>query len=171
MAEITAPAKTGKRKTQAPRIDLTPMVDLGFLLITFFMFTTTLAQPKALQITMPSTDHPDNPMPFVAEATITLMPTAAHRVAYYNGELKNAAQMKTAPMHELRNVVLHKKEQVAALPSSYSKEAHKLHVIIKPNDDCSYADVVAILDEMTITDVPYYALVDITAEERLMIKK
>jgi biopolymer transport protein ExbD len=53
MAEMNLPEKGGRRRVQPPRIDLTPMVDLGFLLITFFMFTTTLAQNKTLELNMP----------------------------------------------------------------------------------------------------------------------
>ena len=172
MAEINAPAKTGKRKTQAPRIDLTPMVDLGFLLITFFMFTTTLANPKALQITMPdSVDHPETPTPYIAEATITLIPVSGHKVVYYNGALESKDQLKTESMTGIRSVLLDKKNAVAALPATFSKEAHKLHVLIKPDVSSSYADLVSILDEMTIEDVPYYAIVDITTEEKAMLKK
>jgi len=172
MAEITAPGKTGKRKTQAPRIDLTPMVDLGFLLITFFMFTTTLATPKALQITMPdSVDKPETPTPYIAEGTITLIPVSGHKVAYYNGALESKEQIKTAPMTAIRSVLLNKKNAVAALPPKFSKEAHKLHVLIKPDASSSYADLVSMLDEMTIGDVPYYAITDLTADEKAMLKK
>lgn len=172
MAEITAPAKTGKRKTQAPRIDLTPMVDLGFLLITFFMFTTTLANPKALEINMPdAVDHPDPPTAFIAEATITLIPVSGHKVVYYNSALESKDQLKTEPIAGIRNVLLDKKNTVAALPATFSKEAHKLHVLIKPDAGSSYADLVSLLDEMTIGDVPYYAIVDLTADEKAMVKK
>lgn len=172
MAEITAPAKTGKRKTRAPRIDLTPMVDLGFLLITFFMFTTTLANPKALQITMPdSIDSTDRPTPYIAEATVTLIPISGHKVVYHNGALASKEQIKTVPMVGIRHVLLDKKIAVAALPATFSKEAHKLHVLIKPDASSSYADLVSILDEMTIGDVPYYAITDLTADEKGMLKK
>ena len=172
MAEITAPEKTGKRKNRTPRIDLTPMVDLGFLLITFFMFTTTLANPKALQITTPdSIDSTDRPTTYIAEATVTLIPVSGHEVVCYNGALPSKEQIKTVPMVGIRRVLLDKKNAVAALPATFSKEAHKLHVLIKPDASSRYADLVSILDEMTIGDVPYYAITDLTADEKGMLKK
>lgn len=171
MAEIMAPGKPGKRKKASLRIDLTPMVDLGFLLITFFMFTTTLAKPKALQMTMPTNDHPDPPTVFVKEATITLIPTHDHKIAYYNGTLDYPAQLQYATITQARDVLLHKQKEVAALPPSFSVDAHKLHVLIKPNSDCTYNDVVALLDEMNILAIEHYAMVDVTADEQAALKK
>ena len=44
-------------------VDLTPMVDLGFLLLAFFIFTSTLAKPNALSIKFPceTKKAPENP--------------------------------------------------------------------------------------------------------------
>jgi biopolymer transport protein ExbD len=86
MAEIQQTVSGNKRrKPRTPRIDLTPMVDLGFLLITFFMYTTTLARPKVMELQMP--DVPPTPATptVIPEATLVIIPTEGHRIAYYPG--------------------------------------------------------------------------------------
>ncbi len=165
MAELNIAPKGGRRKTIPPRIDLTPMVDLGFLLITFFMFTTTLAQEKALEVSMPSNEITHEPTVLPEESTVTLIPLKGHKMIYYKGILKDAGQLKECPVAGATNIIMSLKKDVAALPGTLSKEAHKLHVLIKPLDDCSYDDVVHVLDAMLIVDVPYYAVVYITPEE------
>ncbi len=170
MAEINVAGKNGRSRLQGPRIDLTPMVDLGFLLITFFMITTTLAKPKTLAINMPSNEYTKTPTVFIDECTVTLVAVKAHRVVYYFGALKDVSQLKTVSIDKVRDVLINKKKAVAALSASFSAEAHKLHVLIKPNKDCKYDDVVRLLDEMNINDVVYYAITDVTADEQLYIK-
>ncbi len=165
MAEMILPQKSGKRKVHSLKVDLTPMVDLGFLLITFFMLTTTMARPNAMKLNMPYDGPVDNPPVFVDEATITLIPSKDHSLHYYNGLLKSPSDMHVATMKNARAIILRKKSEVAALPSSFSNDAHKLHVLIKPDKTCKYEDVVSLLDEMNINDVRYYAIVDITAED------
>jgi biopolymer transport protein ExbD len=172
MAEIQVSAKAGRgKKTPPPRIDLTPMVDLGFLLITFFMYTTTMANPHAMEINMPSNEITKTPTAFIEESTITLIAGKNHAVFYYNGSLKDERQLMKTSVDKVRNVIINKKNVVAALPENFSKEAHKLHVLIKAGAGCTYGDIVALLDEMNIVDVPYYALVDVTPEEKEMIRK
>ena len=171
MAELNMPAKNGKRKVQAPRIDLTPMVDLGFLLITFFMFTTTMAREKVMDIRMPDNEPSPVPTVFIAESTITLIPDKNHTVRYYEGTLTGPGDLKTTTAANILLVLLKKKNEVAALPASFSTEAHKLHVLIKPTTDSKYEDVVRMMDDMLIADVIYYALTDITEDELQELKK
>ena len=171
MAEMNMPLKAGKRKRHSLQIDFTPMVDLGFLLITFFIFTTTMAKPKVMDINMPSTDTTDSPTAFIDESTITLIAVRNHELVYYEGALKTKEQMKRSGIQDIRGILLNKKNTVARLPLSFSREAHKLHVLIKPNSDCKYQDVVTLLDEMSIVEVPYYAILDISAMEKEWIGK
>ena len=168
MAEINVPQKGGKRKLQVPRIDLTPMVDLGFLLITFFMYTTTLARPATMELNMPSRGEPT---PLFAESVITLIATKAHKVVYYEGFLTGTEQLKQCPISEIRSVLLKKKIAVASLPASFSARAHMLFALIKPFDDCMYGDVVQLLDEMTIDGISCYAIVDVLPEEKDYLQK
>ncbi len=173
MAEMNMPQKEGKgrRKVAAPRIDLTPMVDLGFLLITFFMFTTSLAQQRSMELKMPVPPAMvDVPQAYPDEAVITLLPANNHRVYYYEGALKSPAQMKNCSIGETRQILQRKMREVAALPATYSKQAHEIHVLLKPNADSKYNDLVNLLDEMLILKIEYYCIVDITPEEKLMLQ-
>lgn len=170
MAEMNLPTKNGRRKVQPPRIDLTPMVDLGFLLITFFMFTTTLAQEKRLVINMPDAAVPDKPTVFPEESTLTLIPAAGHKLYYYEGTLNSNDELKSSSMNNVVHIVINKKKQVAALPAKYSAEAHKLHVLIKASDEARYDDLIKAIDALLINDVQIYTLADITPPEQEAIQ-
>ena len=176
MADMQTPA-SGKRgrKITTPRIDLTPMVDLGFLLITFFMYTTTLARPMVMELQMPyqppkGTTATEIP----GEATLILMPASGHRIAYYHG-LEDPGQ-KTGwcsftGSNNLRDLLNRERSRVTALPATFSTEAHKLHVLIKPDTSAAYEDIVRTLDEMAIADIPYYTMMCISPEEQMALQK
>src|SRR5215203_791591 len=77
-----------KAKKLSTRIDLTPMVDLGFLLITFFMYTTTLAKPKTMEINMPYKDEKmtEEQKSKVKESTaLTVLLSKDHQLYLYEG--------------------------------------------------------------------------------------
>ena len=174
MAEINMPQKGGKKRTHTSlRVELTPMVDLGFLLISFFMYTTTMAKPRTMEIRMPSPAPADTSQTkYPEESTITIIPVSGHKVFYYNGALKDETVLKITSVSNCRDILLKMKSDLARLPNTLSPEAHKLHVLIKPGDDSKYSDLVQLLDEMNISDVPYYALVDITpADKEWLVKK
>jgi biopolymer transport protein ExbD len=169
MAEIVQQQKGGRRKLPVPRIDLTPMVDLGFLLITFFMFTTTLAQQKSLELNMPSKEVTDIPTAFPEESTITVLLGSGHRVVFYKGSAPAPENMHDTSFNGLSKVIAAQKGICRALPASFSADAHELHVIIKPTNDCHYEDVVHVVDFMLIHKVEKYAIVDAVPAEAEML--
>ena len=141
-----------------PKVDMTPMVDLGFLLISFFVITTELSRPKAMNLYMPA-DGP--PTPSSESKTITLLAGANNELFYYYGEEKNAGTknpiLKTSwDENEGIGKIIGKKQQALdKLPGG----RNEMVVIIKPGKESAYKNVVDILDEMTIHGVTRYAVV------------
>lgn len=153
-----------KGKKLSTRVDLTPMVDLGFLLITFFIFTTTLSQPTALKLNLPKdTDKPEEQTKTKASGALTIMLGKDRNVFYYEGELApNGANFQSSNFKDIRNEILSKK--MSTKPDDFM-------VVIKPTDESTYKDFVDILDEMKINMVDRYALVDISPAEDMLVKK
>jgi biopolymer transport protein ExbD len=153
-----------KSKKQSTRVDLTPMVDLGFLLITFFIFTTTMSQPTALHLGLPKdTDKPDEQNKVKESAVLTLLLGKADAVYYYAGTLANdASNFKSTNFKGIRDVILDKKR---------TTNPNDFVVIIKPDKESVYKNFVNILDEMLIDDVKRYATVDISPVEFMLVQK
>jgi biopolymer transport protein ExbD len=147
-----------KSKKLSTRVDLTPMVDLGFLLITFFIFTTTMSQPTALRLFLPKdTEKPEDQNKVKNSGVLTVMMNKDNNVFYYEGELEgNGANFKASNFKEIRDVILNKKKNTN--PEDFV-------VIIKPGPEATYKNTVDMLDEMFISDVKRYALVDITPQD------
>jgi len=153
-----------KAKKASTRVDLTPMVDLGFLLITFFIFTTTISQPTALKLNLPKdTDKPEEQNKLKESGALTLLLGKNDNVYYYEGILDpTASNLKNTTMKKVRDEILSKKR---------STPPDDLMVVIKPGEESTYKDVVNALDEMTINDIKRYALVDISEVETQLLKK
>jgi biopolymer transport protein ExbD len=143
-----------KSKKRSTRVDLTPMVDLGFLLITFFIFTTSMTKPRVMPLIMPKDVPPIDQQPVPKSAVITLLLAKNDQVYYYEGN--DPTQMKASDFHGIRDVILDKKRRTN--PTWFQ-------VIIRPSKDATYQNTVNALDEMTIDDVHHYAMVDITPGE------
>lgn len=167
-------------KKGSPQVDLTPMVDLGFLLITFFMLSTTMVRPKTMDIQMPYKGNitPD-PTPIKRSVALTIPLSKDHRVYYYEGmgtDSTKPPDVKLAYFKNtndgIRQAILNKKKKVQALISSGELEAtDKTTVIIKSDTNSTTKDLIDVLDEMTIDAVPVYAVVDITPVDLGFIKK
>src|ERR1043166_2214384 len=106
--------KPGVRKTKkkSVRVDLTPMVDLGFLLISFFVFTTSIAHPTAMTLKMPADSKDSSSAP--ANKALSLILAANNKVYCYNGDalanITNLGSSHTA----LRSAILEKKSVTRA---------------------------------------------------------
>ena len=94
MAAISNPAPSQRRKAGVQgmikhnlKIDMTPMVDLGFLLITFFVITTELAKPTAMDLFMPKDGKP---MPLGKSNALTVL-LDQDKLYYYHGEWNDAS--------------------------------------------------------------------------------
>jgi len=172
--------KGGKKgKKLSTRVDLTPMVDLGFLLITFFMFTTTMSKPKTMEINMPFKDEnlkPEDESKIKASTALTILLSKDHRIYYYEGlgdDPNNPTNVQVTyfkPTDGIRDVIINKEKKIKELKQQGALSASdKLTVLIKPDDNSTYEDLVNILDEMSINDVRIYAVVDITPVDKEFI--
>lgn len=171
MAEINIPAASGKggrkRKILSTKVDLTPMVDLGFLLITFFIFSSKMAEPKAMALVMPK-DSKDS-LQTAQSAALTVIPGADNKIFYYHGDLKSAMEtgtygVTTYSVNDGIGAVIREKQR--AMNQFKPGSERDLMLMIKPTEAANCRNVVDILDEVTINDLKHYALVDITAEEK-----
>lgn len=167
-----------RSKKQNSKVDLTAMVDLAFLLITFFMLTTSLSKPQSMDLSLP--DKEDDPNKKVdtkvdENRTMTVMLGADNKIVYYMGLLatpiagpKDIAYGKDG----IRKELLKRKKSVLEYSASKGKPKNGIIVIIKPTKKANYRNLVDILDEMAITGVDTYAIVpEFSPEETKLIDK
>lgn len=164
-----------KAKKLSTRVDMTPMVDLGFLLITFFIFTTTMSTPATMKLFMPKDEKDKDKQTEVKESgALTIMLGKNNGVYYYEGQLKeDGSNFKTSTFKEIRDEIIKKKNDVIDLARRMGKTDSldkDLVVVIKPNTEATYKNTVDMLDEMTINQVHRFALIDITEDENKLIK-
>lgn len=181
-----------KAKKLSTRVDMTPMVDLGFLLITFFIFTATLSAPSTMGLIMPKDEKDPKDLTEVKESSaLTILLGKGDQVYYYMGQLKpDGSNFQTSNFSDIRKVIQEKKKEVISryVPSPNDEKLIQkaresgdpnwqnaakdkdFVVVIKPNEDATYKNSVDILDEMAINEVKRFALVDITPDENLLVK-
>jgi biopolymer transport protein ExbD len=149
-----------KAKKLSTRVDMTPMVDLGFLLITFFIFTTTVAQPTAMKLYLPKdVDKPEEQNKVKESGAFTILLGKQDQVYYYEG--LDPTLIKATNFKGIREEILRKKK---------STNPEDLVMILKPSEDATYKNTVDILDEMTIAEIKRYAMVDISPQEYELVR-
>jgi biopolymer transport protein ExbD len=188
--------KGGKKraKKQSTRVDMTPMVDLAFLLLTFFVLTATFSKPKSMELTFPAPPPPDQP-PVEIKNGITFLLTKDDRIFYYEGQFRAADDAKGAKtalaelnfsQESLNKYLLDKNkkmhEQIRALKDQFEKnqiadttfkrlvrqrkaDKESYTYLIKTDDKATYKNVVDLIDELNVNVVGKYVMVDITKPE------
>ena len=177
-----------KAKKLSTAVDMTPMVDLGFLLITFFIFTTTMSSPTTMDLFMPKdTDKDEEQNKAKESGALTLLLGKNNVVYYYQGQLlPDASNFKTTTFKGIREIIINKKKAVqeAHQHDTGCEEIWKknngdknscrdkdLVIVIKPDDDATFKNTVDILDEMTINEVKRFAMVELFPIEKELIQK
>jgi biopolymer transport protein ExbD len=156
-----------RSKKASTRVDMTAMVDLAFLLITFFILSTTLNKPKAMDMAMPDKDDQKTQLPVPASRTMTILLGSNDKLEWYMGEPgKSAPTVDNFGKSGIRKALLENFDKVKQ--QSGGKE---MIVLIKPSDKSNYGNLVAALDELSITNIQEHAIVDITPVEVEELKK
>ena len=188
--------KGGKKraKKQSTRIDMTPMVDLAFLLLTFFVLTATFSKPKSMELTFPAPPPPDQKVDEVKNG-ITFLLTKDDRIFYYEGQFRAADDEKGAKttlselnfsqesLHkyllgknkdmqdQIRALdVKHKNKQLAdttfkRMVKEVKADKESYTYLIKTDDKATYKNVIDIIDELNVNVVGKYVMVDILKPE------
>ena len=157
------------QKKETLKIDMTPMVDLGFLLITFFIVTTELSKPRTANLNMPK-DGP--PIPVGNSSALTVILAANDKMIYYRGNWQDALKqneiIKTDHSSKsLRNGIIQQKHQL----DSNAIEKDGIMLLIKSTGDASYKNIVDMLDEVLISDVKKYAIAKPEPAELAWVKE
>ncbi len=153
-----------RSKKQSTKVDMTPLADLGFLLITFFMFTTTFSKPNVMGLNMPPKQDIDVPQPPVEidlSNSISIIVGGEGKLYWHQ---QDKTKLTADQLHEtsyakegIRNDIIAARQR-AKIPDNFT-------VIIKPTDESTYENLVNVLDEMEITESSRYGIVDIAPNE------
>jgi len=190
--------KKGKPKKQTLRVDFTPMVDMNMLLITFFMFCTTLSKPQVMEIAMPTDEKltEEDEVKVKESKAITVILGEDNKVYYYTGlpdyadyqtlketdyspqGLRSLLLERNAPivkqMNELRKEKFEDKKMTDAIFKEKAREIKGVKdgqvVVIKPTTDATYKNLVDALDEMQICSIDKYAIVDMTEGDQFLLE-
>ena len=142
-------------------IDMNPMVDLAFLLLTFFMLTTTFQRPQAMELVMPAKPEKEaiiQEQPIKESRALSIYLGDENKVFWFVGLTDPDVQIADYSKDGIRKVLLEKNEEI-----------QDIVVLIKPADASNYQNLVDILDEMAITGIQRYAIVYPTPEDEILI--
>ncbi|NEM99589.1 ExbD/TolR family protein [Pontibacter burrus] len=170
MAEMQQKADSGgkggkkRAKRQSTKIDMTPLVDLAALLITFFMLTTTFNKPQTMEINMPvKEDTPDERIELKASNAMTIILGENDKLYYYFGLAEDNPELVESNYSAdgIRKVLV----------SPQVKSNDKMTVMVKPMEGARYKNMVDILDELKITDTKKFAMVDISDADKQLVQQ
>jgi biopolymer transport protein ExbD len=153
------------RKKNAFRVDLTPMVDLGFLLITFFMLSSAWTTPHVIRLILPANGDSNK----IGDGSVlTLLAAGKDSIFYYNGDLEGS--LKSGSFGITGYSVEKGIGEVIRNKQSMMDRFHKggrrdLMVIIKASENASFRELMQLMDQMLIHQVARYAIVDISPVE------
>lgn len=202
MGEIAQNHRIGRKRIRTrkltTRVDFTPMVDLGFLLITFFMLATNLTKPQTMEIALPSRDKAEGKEQTTVKSSraVTILLGKDNQVFYYEGTRENGvdpvlSRTDYSPSG-LRRYLVSKnydvmikvrdlataREQGKISDEQYNKQKSEVLrdksapiVLIKATDESVYRNLIDVLDEMAICNIDRYAITDVSPFDLDLLEK
>ncbi len=147
-----------RAKKMSTKIDMTPMVDLAFLLLTFFLLTTTFNKPKTMEVNMPDKVDDETQQTKINENDILNLVLAEDNKMFWWVGLDPPVNETNYSKDGVRKVIL-----------QHTRANPKMMVLIKPKGESRYENMVNILDEMDITDTKRYAIVEYSPDDKAII--
>ncbi len=158
-----------RSKKQNSTVDLTAMVDLAFLLITFFMLTTSLSKPQSMDLGMPDKNKDKTEEILIADArTLNIVIGPNDKLQAYMGQFRDPIEAPKDFSYGKAGIRTKILEKIQSVPITMNDPKKGLIVLIKASKESNYKNLVDVLDEMAICKVPTYAIVDITKEEEAL---
>lgn len=152
----------GKRRgtSVSTKIDMTPMVDLAFLLITFFMLTTTFSKPQAMDVNMPDKTEDNKKLDIKESKAMTIILGENNKVYYYFGILQPVVKETDFSVEGIRKVIINRRAQIKDLV-----------MVVKLTEKAKYKNMVDILDEIHLSgEGARYSIAKITEKDEELIK-
>ena len=150
-------AKKGKKRKGAKRLgirmDMTPMVDIAFLLLTFFMLTTVFRAPQTMELNMPPSDVKVE----IAESNLMTLRVMEDGTMFWNIGTETPQRVE---MKDLRKLLL-----------EWNKQNPKLVTLVKVDRKGKYFQMVDVLDELQIANVNRFSLAPMTDADRKEVAK
>lgn len=172
MAEVNNNPTQKQRKgrsffaKKSVKVDLTPMVDLGFILVTFFVFTTSMVEPKVMDVINPNDSDSTTKDEICESCVMTVLLGKENKIWYYEGSEQNAVYKETTyDASGVRQVIAQKKQQVKSL---FGKDRFVL--IIKPLENSGFKNLVDMIDESHINMVKRYYIDEPSIEQEKRYK-
>jgi len=207
MAEIIANEGGGKKKGKkrakrfSTAIDMTPMVDVMCLLLTFFMLTTAFSKPKIMEIVLPEPNKDNKGSEIPKSRAVNIILDENDRIFFYNGladptkppiptvfesdysangirkMLLDRNKVLFTAIEALNNDVLTGKQVMSKDTLDQRLKDLRVYddvgpiVLIKATDKVKYKNMVDIIDEMAICNIARYSLTEMNSFEEKLLAK
>jgi biopolymer transport protein ExbD len=144
-----------KKRRVGVRIDMTPMVDVALLLLTFFMLTTVFNKPQTMELNLPPTQKP---VPIPASSLLTLRVAPDFTIYWSKGDDPN--KLQKVPFSEIRKFLI-----------DQDRSTNKMVTLIKIDRDAKYNNMVDLIDEVNLANISRFSIAPMDANDKRLMEK
>lgn len=157
--EAAQPRKHGKGKKRKKsrrlgiRMDMTPLVDVAFLLLTFFMLTTSMARPQTMEINLP----PEEVKIEIAESNLLTIRVNSKEQIFWSVGIEAPAKIEFSALREFLRL--------------RSEQNPKLVTLVKVDREAKYSTMVNMMDELNLANITRFSLAPMLDSDKELLSK